>query len=115
MIEKRKLESDKKLIELLFNTVPLDWARRDDGTLVFLYQDGRKMVVTPEDLAAMTDKKVAEKEAAQRKPAPGSSERTSGEVRVDTRRGAASGRTAVGHPAAKPAAAAATPARNKPK
>ncbi len=69
MIEKRKLESDKKLIQVLFATEPLDWARRDDGTLVFLYQDGRKMVVTPEDLALLTDKKLAEKEVAQRKTA----------------------------------------------
>lgn len=105
MIEKRKLESDKKLIQVLFATEPLDWARRDDGTLVFLYQDGRKMVVTPEDLALLTDKKLAEKEAAQRKTA----------AAPPAKEAVAAAPPAPAPPAVKTPAVAVAPVKPKPK
>lgn len=112
MIEKRKLESDKKLIQVLFATEPLDWARRDDGTLVFLYQDGRKMVVTPEDLALLTDKKLAEKEVAQRKTAAAPPAKEAVKVYPERSEGLP---PAPAPPAAKPAAAAVAPVKPKPK
>ena len=59
-MEKRKLESDKKLIGILFGVDPLDWSRRDNGYLVFLNQEGQKFVVSPEELKALQDKKLKE-------------------------------------------------------
>jgi hypothetical protein len=61
-MEKRKLESDHKLIKILFNVEPLDWNRRDTGELVFLDQDSRKFVYSPEQLSALQDKALVEKD-----------------------------------------------------
>ena len=100
MTEKRKLESDKKLIQVLFNTEPLDWARRDDGTLVFLYQDGRKMVITPEDLAKLSEMKLFEKSKSAAPP--------------PAKKAVAAAPSAPVPPAAKKAAATGAPVKPKP-
>jgi hypothetical protein len=61
-MEKRKLDSDKKLINVLFGVDPLDWSRRDDGTLVFLNQVGQKFVYSPEELAILQEKALQKKD-----------------------------------------------------
>jgi hypothetical protein len=64
MTDKRTLESDRKLINVLFNIEPLDFARRDDGTLVIIHPDGKKTIHTPEEIAALSDKELAARSAA---------------------------------------------------
>jgi hypothetical protein len=68
-MEKRKLDSDRKLINVLIGIDPADWARRDNGELVYLNQAGQKFVLTPPEIEQLTDKKLVEKEKAQAKPA----------------------------------------------
>ncbi len=46
----RGLEADKKLIQKLFSIEPLDWARREDGTLVYLNQACQKFVIPMAEL-----------------------------------------------------------------
>jgi hypothetical protein len=100
MTDKRTLESDRKLINVLFNFDPLDFARRDDGTLVIIHPDGKKTIHTPEEIAALSDKELAARSAA--------SKRASREASGDARLSAASGRSTGGPTAAKKAAAAAS-------
>lgn len=56
MTENEKTQSDAKLINTLFGIDPLDWARRPDGTLVFLDQQGRKSTYTQEQIELLTPK-----------------------------------------------------------
>jgi hypothetical protein len=66
-MEKRKLDSDAKLIFVLFGFEPLDWARRDNGDLVVINPAGQKFVYSPQEIDKLTEKKLAEK--GQAKPA----------------------------------------------
>ena len=50
MSESKKLEADKKLIQKLFGIEPLDWARLEDGTLVYLNQAGQKFFIPMDEL-----------------------------------------------------------------
>ena len=50
MSEKKKLAADGKLIQKLFDCVPLDWSRRGNGDLVFLNEAGQKFVYTDEEV-----------------------------------------------------------------
>ena len=50
MSESKKLEADKKLIQKLFSIEPLDWSRREDGTLVYLNQAGQKFIIPMAEL-----------------------------------------------------------------
>ena len=64
MSEKRTLESDRKLIKVLFEIEPLDFARRDDGTLVIIHPDGKKTTHTPEELDQLSNAVLARRSAA---------------------------------------------------
>ena len=47
---KRKTDQDEKLIKILFEVDPLDWARYPDGSLAFIHPDGSKSTYTQEQL-----------------------------------------------------------------
>ena len=123
-LPKESLESDRKLIKVLFEIEPLDFARRDDGTLVIIHPDGKKTTHTPEELDQLSTAVLARRSAAPpagKKPsaaasrppvAPASrpepvegppavdnaaSERASGEASVDARLDAVSNRGTGGH------------------
>jgi hypothetical protein len=69
-MEKRKLESDAKLIKALFGFEPLDWVRKDNGDLIYLNQAGQKYTLTPQEQDKLTNKVLAGKEKEQKKPTP---------------------------------------------
>jgi hypothetical protein len=64
MSDKRQLESDRKLIGVLFGIDPLDWCRRDDGTLVIIHPGGKKTVHTPEEIDHLSAAALARRSAA---------------------------------------------------
>ena len=125
-LPKETLESDRKLIKVLFEIEPLDFARRDDGTLVIIHPDGKKTTHTPEELDQLSNAVLARRSAAMlreaqrqsnpppagkkpsaaasRPPAAPASERASREASGDARLSAASGRSTGGPTAAKEAA-----------
>ena len=114
-VPKGTLESDRKLIKVLFEIEPLDFARRDDGTLVIIHPDGKKTTHTPEELDQLSNAVLARRSAAppagkkpsaaaSRPPAAPASERASREASGDARLSAASGRSTGGPTAAKEAA-----------
>lgn len=69
-MEKKKLEADKKLINVFTGEDPLDWFRYENGDLVYINQAGQKFTLTPEMINDLTDKKLEEKETAAKKPKP---------------------------------------------
>jgi len=69
-MEKRQLESDKKLIKVLFNLEPMDWSRRDNGELVFLTFSGQKFVYSPEELSELQDKALDKRDRSQPRSDP---------------------------------------------
>jgi hypothetical protein len=58
--ETGKLPADKKLIKRLFKIKPMDWARRPDGSLVFIAPNGAKYRYTREQLQELASAAEAE-------------------------------------------------------
>lgn len=69
----KKLEADYKLIIALKGEEPAEWARRDNGDLVYLNQQYQKFVLTDQEIQRLTDKallKKAEKIQPKKKTPP---------------------------------------------
>ena len=76
MPDKNKSQADFKFIQKLFNVVPLDWIRRENGDLVFLNQAGQKFVYSEHELRSLTGSKLDEQDqaAAEKKSAAAAAE-----------------------------------------
>ena len=73
MQEKIKQASDRKLIQKIFDVVPLDWARYPDDTLTFISPTGQKFSYSLEEIEQKLQDlrpKPAVKKPAAKKPDP---------------------------------------------
>ena len=51
----KKSKTDFDVIKTLFHITPIDWARRDDGSLAFISPTGQKFVFTDEKLEQIAE------------------------------------------------------------
>ena len=70
---KKKLDADKKLIKAFLGEDPIDWARYENGSLVYLNKAGQKFLLTNAEIIHPASRNAAELSTADKERKAGKS------------------------------------------
>jgi len=70
---KKKLDADKKLIKAFLGEDPIDWARYENGSLVYLNKAGQKFLLTNAEIMHLASRNTMEVSTADKEKKAGKS------------------------------------------